>query len=52
MRIISLHNPSNVTFGPGCLDQMVKDYIATDRKRIFINTLEPINNKIKTQIST
>ncbi|MBN1414489.1 MAG: iron-containing alcohol dehydrogenase [Bacteroidales bacterium] len=49
MSVISMHSPRNITFGPGCTDQMIKDIIASGKKRIYILSAEPLIPKLKTQ---
>jgi alcohol dehydrogenase class IV len=52
MSIISMHNPDNITFGPGCVDQMIKDYVASGKKRVFIISIEPVLDKLKAQLDS
>jgi len=47
MRTINLYNPKQLTFGPGCLEQMIKDYIASGKKRIFVISIESVLEKIR-----
>ncbi len=42
MQNISIHNPAKLTFGPGCIDQMITDYLAAGKKRIYILSVEPV----------
>src|SRR4030042_5149948 len=47
MKVINLHCPGKVSFGPGCMDQMVHDYIASGKKKIFILSVDPVVDKLK-----
>ena len=50
MSVVSIDCPGNITFGPGCLDQMMRDYLASGKKRIFIVSIESLLNKLKTSL--
>lgn len=51
MKAISIYNPKKLVFGPGCIDQMFKDYIASGKKKLFILSIEPVLDKLKNRIN-
>lgn len=42
MRTITLLNPEKLVFGDEALDIFIKDFTASDKKRLFILTIEPL----------
>ena len=50
MKSISIYNPDKIVFGSGSINQMVDDYIATGKKRIYILSIPPVIELIKPQL--
>lgn len=51
MNSITTYKPSKLSFGSGCINQMVDDYIAQGFKRIFIFTAQPVLNILSPQVN-